>query len=105
MYLFRSRVDHHHYHHADNDTRDSLHLIIQKVKKMANELEEIKADLVSANEKVTKIKADVTLLHSKVDAIPGAPTAEQWAEVKALSSQLNASLQEVDDATPEETQP
>lgn len=102
MFLFRSRVDHHHYYHADDETKASLNFIIQKLKKMAQELDDIKADLVSANEKVTKIKADVESLHAKMDAAGDTPTAEQWAEVKSLSSQLNASLQEVDDRTEDE---
>lgn len=66
---------------------------------MSTELNEIKADLVAAKEKVTKVAADVAALHAKIDAIGDVPTAEEWAEVKALSADLNTSLQAVDDAT------
>lgn len=102
MFLFRKRVDHYHYHYADDDTKDTLKLIITKLHNMANELEDIKADLVSANQKVAKIKADVEGLHAKIDAAGDTPTPEQWAEVKQLSSQLNSALQEVDDKTADE---
>jgi uncharacterized phage infection (PIP) family protein YhgE len=79
-------------------------LIIYKLNTMNENLNQIKADLQAANDKADKIQADVTLLHTKIDAIPGdVPTAEEWAEVKQLSSDLNSKLQNIDDATPEET--
>ena len=68
---------------------------------MSAELDAIKADLASAKDKVTKVAADVASLHAKIDAIPVAPTAAEWAEVKAMSADLNSQLQTVDDATPE----
>lgn len=102
MYLFRSRVDHHHYHHADQDTRDALHLIIKNQKKMNEDLDQIKSDLQAANTTLGKVRADVTILHTKIDAIPVQPTAEEWAEVKTLAANLKVGLQEVDDKTEDE---
>lgn len=72
---------------------------------MAENLNQIKADLQAANEKADKIAADVTLLHEKIDNVEGeTPTPEEWEEVKSLSSQLNSKLQGIDDQTPEETE-
>jgi hypothetical protein len=80
-----------------------LIFITIKILKMSEQLDSIKGALVSAQEKVTKIAADVALLHAKIDAIGASvPTAEQWAEVQQLATELNTSLQVVDDATPEE---
>lgn len=75
-----------------------FHLIL-KTKKMSQELEAIKADLEAAKVKTSKIAADVAGLHAKIDALGDAPTAEELAEVKQLSADLNTSLQAVDDAT------
>lgn len=101
----RFTVEHHHYFHGTTDDVQSrlLNLILKNQQKMNQDLEQIKSDLTAANDKVAKVKADVTLLHTKVDAIADQPTAEEWAEVKTLSGKLNTSLQEVDDQTPEET--
>lgn len=78
-------------------------LIIIKIFSMSEQLDAIKGALVSAQEKVTKIAADVALLHSKIETIgESVPTTEQWAEVQQLASDLNTSLQVIDDATPEE---
>lgn len=80
-----------------------LILIIIKQFFMSEQLDSIKSALVSAQEKVTKIATDVALLHAKIDAIgAGVPTPDQWAEVQQLATDLNTSLQVVDDATPEE---
>lgn len=68
---------------------------------MSTELDAIKADVIAANEKVTKVAADVARLHELITAGGDVPTAEQWAEVKQLTADLNTSLQAVDDATPE----
>lgn len=76
-------------------------LIIIKLIFMSELLDQIKADLLAANEKVTKIAADVARLHAAIEAMGDAPTAAELAEVKALSADLNTSLQIVDDATPE----
>lgn len=70
---------------------------------MNTDLEQIKADLTDSKNLVTKVAADVALLHSKIDALGDAPTAEQIAEVKALSADLKASLTAVDEQTAEET--
>lgn len=70
---------------------------------MNEDLNQIKSDLTEANTTLGKVKADVTLLHTKVDGIAGLPTAEEWAEVKTLAANLKTGLQEVDDVTPEET--
>ena len=75
--------------------------IILKLKTMSAELDAIKADLVSAQALQQKIAADVTRLHDQITALGDAPTPEQLAEVKALSSALVTSLQATDDATPE----
>jgi hypothetical protein len=93
----------HIHQHADEDTKKSLYLIINKLNKMNEDLEQVKQDLIAANQKVGKVRADVAKLHALVAAGGNAPTAEQWAEVKALSGQLNTSLQEVDDQTEDET--
>lgn len=69
---------------------------------MNEDLNQIKSDLTEANTTLKNVKADVTLLHSKVDGIAGQPTAEEWAEVKTLASNLKTALKEVDDQTPEE---
>jgi hypothetical protein len=76
-----------------------LTIILIKLFIMANELDAIKADVVSAKQKVEKVAADVAALHEKLDAIGEVPTEEQWAEVKAMTAELNTSLQAVDDAT------
>lgn len=78
-----------------------LILITIKLLFMSEVLDQIKADLLAANEKVTKIAADVARLHAAIEALGDAPTAAELAEVKALSADLNTSLQIVDDATPE----
>lgn len=99
----RRIVEHHYFYHQDKETKEALFFIKNKLKIMNENLEEIKSSLLAANEKVSKVSADVTLLHTKVDAIPNLPTAEEWAEVKAIAANLNTSLQEVDDKTAEET--
>lgn len=63
----------------------------------------IKEKLETALGLVGKVKTDVELLHSKVEALGDAPTPEQIAELNSLSTQLVESLQTVDDQTPEET--
>jgi hypothetical protein len=100
-------VEHHHYFHGfsdDNATR-LFNQILKNQHKMNEDLQQIKTDLETANTTLGKVKADVTLLHTKIDAIPGQPTAEEWAEVKTLAANLKTGLQEVDDQTAEETQP
>lgn len=75
-------------------------LIISKLNKMNTDLQEVKTALDAANAKVSKVAADVASLHAKIDAITAEqPTAEEWAAVKAQASDLNASLQAVDDQT------
>lgn len=76
--------------------------ITTKLNQMSLQLDELKAALVAANEKVAKVAADVTRLHEKIDAAGDVPTAEEWAEVKTLAEDLNTSLQAVDEKTPEE---
>jgi len=98
-------IEHHHYFHDDEGVKGILHSINKTLLKMNEELQQIKTDLVAANEKADKVAADVTLLHTKIDSIPGLPTAEEWAEVKTLSSNLNSKLQTIDDQTAEETAP
>lgn len=68
---------------------------------MGENLNAIKADLISANEKITKIAADVQRLHDAIAAAGEVPTPEEWAEVKQISADLNTALQAVDDVTPE----
>jgi len=79
-----------------------LLLIIIKLFFMSEQLEEAKALVQAANEKVDKVAADVALLKSKVDAIADAPTAEEWSDFKQSLTDLNSKLQTVDDQTPEE---
>lgn len=66
-------------------------------------IQEIKAKLQAALGKIDKVTADVALLHSKIDNLPEAPTAEEIQELKDLSTEINDKLQAVDDSTPEET--
>jgi uncharacterized protein YfcZ (UPF0381/DUF406 family) len=72
----------------------------QKLNCMSTEAQEIKQALEDAKAKVAKVAADVALLHSKIDALPN---TTELAEIKALSAELNTSLQAVDDSTPDET--
>lgn len=70
---------------------------------MGQNLNEVKEALAAADAKADKIAADVTLLHGKIDNVNGeTPTAEEWAEVKALATNLNNKLQNIDDQTAEE---
>lgn len=94
---------HHHFHTGGEDeVKKLLNVILKNQHKMNEGLNQIKSDLTEANTTLGKVKADVTLLHSKVDGIAGLPTAEEWAEVKTLAGNLKAGLKEVDDATAEE---
>lgn len=69
---------------------------------MSQDLNEIKDQIIAANEKVTKVAADVARLHALIDSLGDVPTAAEWTEVKQLAADLNTSLQVVDDQTPEE---
>lgn len=76
--------------------------IINKIIKMGENLDAINAKLDAANAKVTKIAADVASLHDIINNTSGeTPTAEEWQAVKDKADALNASLQAVDDSTPE----
>lgn len=66
---------------------------------MGEQLDAINSKLDAANDKVTKIAADVAHLHSLITGTGETPTAEEWAAVKEKADALNASLQAVDDAT------
>jgi peptidoglycan hydrolase CwlO-like protein len=80
----------------------ALHILtLLKLSKMGDQLNEISAKLDAANEKVTKIAADVQHLHDLISGTGETPTAEEWQAVKDKAEALNASLQAVDDATPE----
>jgi hypothetical protein len=83
------------------EIRENLLLILKNQKHMSAELDAIKADLVAAQELQVKIAADVQRLHDQITALGDAPTPEQLAEVKALSSALVSSLQATDAVTPE----
>lgn len=86
-------------------TIKSLNSITHKLIRMSEDLNAIKQTLLETKAVVTKVAADVTRLHAKVDAIEGdVPTAEEWQEVKDLAAGLKSSLQAVDDQTPEEGQ-
>jgi len=75
-----------------------------KLFKTMEDLQQIKEALQQANQTITesaavaaKVDADVTALHAKIDGIADSPTAEEWAEVKALAESLktgSASLKE-----------
>ena len=92
--------EHIHIHiHQDDSKLDS---IIQKLNQMSEAADQIKQALADAQAKVTKIAADVALLHSRIDALSTNPTADEVAEIKTLAADLNSSLQAVDDSTPEE---
>jgi hypothetical protein len=80
-------------------------LIIKKLHKMSTELDGIKQDLADSTALVQKVKADVELLHAKIDALGDAPTPAEIAEVKQMSADLKDSLSAVDDLTPEEDTP
>lgn len=86
----------------DRETKKLLHLILKKLQQMGENLNEITAQLDAANEKVTKIAADVQSLHDQINNTSGeTPTPEEWQAVKDKAAALNASLQAVDDVTPE----
>lgn len=68
---------------------------------MGENLNEITAALDAANEKVTKIAADVAHLHDLINGTGETPTAEEWQAVKDKAAELNTSLQAVDDSTPD----
>lgn len=76
-------------------------LILIKLTKMGENLDAINAKLDAADAKIVKVAADVTHLHSLITGTGETPTAEEWQAVKDKADALNASLQAVDDATPE----
>lgn len=79
-----------------------LHLIIKKLNKMGQNLDELNAKLDQATAKVTAIAADVQRLHDLISNTTGeTPTAAEWQAIKDKADSLNASLQAVDDQTPE----
>ncbi len=101
------RLDiYHHMVYDDNchelDIKQYLNSIIQKLNQMSEAGEEIKQALTDAKAKVAKVADDVARLHAKIDALGANPTAEEVAEIKEMSADLNSSLQAVDDSTPEE---
>lgn len=77
-------------------------LILKQNKKMSEQLNEIKDALASAKVSADKVAADVTALHAKIDGIAEQPTAEEWAEVKQMATDLKDSLAATDAATPDE---
>lgn len=89
----------HIHYHGDDEIKQQLHLIIKNQKKMSEVLDQIKADLATANEKADAIAADVQSLHDQIAALGDAPTAEQLQEVKDASAALVAKLGTIDDAT------
>lgn len=74
-------------------------IIIKKQKTMSTALDQIKADLATANEKADAIAADVQSLHDQITALGDAPTAAEIAEVQASSAALVAKLGTIDDTT------
>ena len=88
---------HIHLHQEEN----KLNLIIKKLNHMGINLTEIADSLTAANDKVTKVAADVQRLHDLIAGTGEAPTAAEWQAVKDQAAALNTSLQAVDDATPE----
>ena len=83
-----------------------LLFIILKQFIMSEDLNQIKDDLLAANQTITtaaetavKIDADVEALHAKIDALSDNPDAEAIAEIKALSTSLKESLVVVDEKT------
>lgn len=80
-----------------------LLFIIKNQIKMSEILDAIKSDLTAAQALNTKIAADVTSLHAKIDALGDAPTAEQLQEVKDMSAALVSGLQATDDETADES--
>lgn len=82
-----------------------LILILFKLYKMGEQLDAINAKLDAANEKVTKVAADVAHLHDLISGTGETPTAEEWQAVKDKADALNASLQAVDDSTEDANPP
>lgn len=90
--------------------------IILKQFIMSEDLNQIKDDLLAANQTITtaaetavKIDADVEALHAKIDALPVNPDAAAIQEIKDLASTLRANTASLKDAlvatdekTPEE---
>ena len=80
-----------------------LKQILKLLTTMNQDLQQIKADLQESKDKLAKVATDVTNLHNKIDQITGElPTAEEWAEVKTLASDLKTGLTTVDEVTPDE---
>jgi len=67
---------------------------------MSEVLDQIKADLATANEKADAIAADVQSLHDQINALSDAPTVEELNAVKETSAALVAKLGTIDEATP-----
>jgi uncharacterized membrane protein len=74
----------------------------KQFKLIMGKLDGIGADLQAAKTLVVKVKADVTSLHAKIDALPENPTQAEIDALKADSADLVASLQGVDDQTEDE---
>lgn len=68
---------------------------------MSEKLNEIKAELTAANEKLTAVEADVQRLHDIIAGSGDQPTEEEWAEVKTLAEGLKNRLTKLDEETPE----
>lgn len=86
-----------------------INILKLQLHKMGQNLSEIKQALADASLKADKVAADVQKLHDLIQNTGGGsgetPTPEEWQEVKDAAAALNAKLQSVDDATPEETPP
>lgn len=76
------------------------HFSQKQLKLIMGKLDGIGADVQAAKALVVKIKADVTSLHTKIDALPD--DSAEIAALKAESADLVASLQGVDDQTEDE---
>jgi len=76
------------------------HFSQKQLKLIMGKLDGIGADVQAAKAIVVKIKADVTSLHAKIDALPD--DSAEIAALKAESADLVASLKNVDDQTEDE---
>lgn len=104
MFLFRSRVDHHHYYHADDETKASLNFIIQKLKKMGEKTDQALADLSAIQDKLQKIGTESTATLQKVTELEeAAANSDTPQAVLDKIAEVKAQAQVVDDLVPDAT--
>jgi hypothetical protein len=97
MFLFRSRVDHHHYYHADDETKAPLNFIIKKLNQIIMTQAEAAQKLNTALTQIGKVKTEVEKLKEAAQNA-GNVSPELQAAIDGVSS----AIQGVDDINPDE---